>query len=94
MGDGEKSPLWLSFNPNIQLESRSVAITSDAGLLAFRGLEDSLSLTRIAADYLRESRTGRNIWHHMVPLLRHPSTAALMATMTPTMPNVFPKTQS
>ena len=33
MGDGEKAPLLLKFNPKIQLESRGAAITSDAGLL-------------------------------------------------------------
>jgi len=45
-------------------------ITSDAGLLAFRELDDALDLTPIASDYLQESRTGRNIRHHLVPLLR------------------------
>ncbi len=29
-----------------------------------------MSLTRIADDYLQENRTGRNIRHHLVPLLR------------------------
>ena len=52
------------------MEFRGAAITSDAGLLAFRELDDALGLTRIAADYLQESRTGRNIRHHLVPLLR------------------------
>ena len=40
------------------------------GLLAFRELDDALDLTPIASDYLQESRTGRNIRHHLVPLLR------------------------
>ena len=30
----------------------------------------ALGLTPIASDYLQESRTGRNIRHHLVPLLR------------------------
>ena len=30
----------------------------------------ALDLTPIASDYLQESRTGRNIRHHLVPLLR------------------------
>ena len=29
-----------------------------------------MGLTEIAEDYLQESRTGRNILHHLVPLLR------------------------
>jgi hypothetical protein len=70
VGDGEKAPLRLKFNPKIQLEFRGATITSDAGLLAFRGLDDTLDLTPIASEYLQESRTGRNIQHHLVPLLR------------------------
>ena len=70
MGDGEKTPLRLRFNSRIRLGFRGATITSDAGLLAFREFDDALGLTRIAADYFQESRTGRNIRHHLVPLLR------------------------
>ena len=42
----------------------------DAGLLPIRELDDALGLTPIASDYLQESRTGRHIRHHLVPLLR------------------------
>ena len=70
MGDREKASLWLQFNPQIRLEFHGATITSDAGLLAFRELDDALDLTPIASDYLQESRTGRNIRHHLVPLLR------------------------
>ena len=70
MGDREKASLRLQFNPQIRLELHGATITSDAGLLAFRELDDALGLTPIASDYLQESRTGRNIRHHLVPLLR------------------------
>ena len=70
MGDREKVSLRLQFNPQIRLELHGATITSDAGLLAFRELDDALDLTPIASDYLQESRTGRNIRHHLVPLLR------------------------
>ena len=98
MGDREKASLRLQFNPQIRLELHGATITSDAGLLAFRELDDALDLTPIASDYLQESRTGRNIRHHLVPLLRQSiysrlATAAWPATMIPTMQNVFPKTQ-
>ena len=69
-GDREKASLRLQFNPQIRLELHGATITSDAGLLAFRELDDALDLTPIASDYLQESRTGRNIRHHLVPLLR------------------------
>ena len=70
MGDGEKAPLRLQFNPKVRLEFHGSTITSDAGLLAFRELDDAPGLSEIAEDYLQESRTGRNILHHLVPLLR------------------------
>ena len=70
MGDRDKTPLRLQFNPQIRLELHGATITSDAGLLAFRELDDALDLTPIASDYLQESRNGRNIRHHLVPLLR------------------------
>ena len=61
MGDGEKAPLRLQFNPKIRLEFHGSTITSDAGLLAFREFDDALGLTEIAEDYLQDRRTGRNI---------------------------------
>ena len=70
MGGREKASLRLQFNPQILLELHGATITSDAGLLAFRELDDALDLTPIASDYLQESRTGRNVRHHLVPLLR------------------------
>ena len=70
MGDGEKAPLRLQFNPKIRLEFHGSTITSDAGLLAFREFDDALGLTEISEDYLQDRGTGRNILHHLVPLLR------------------------
>ena len=70
MGDGEKTPLKLNFDPRVHLEFRGATITSDAGLLACRELDDALGLTDPAADFLKESRTGNNIRHRLIPLLR------------------------
>ena len=70
MGDGEKASPRLQFNPKVRLAFHGATITTDAGLLAFREFDDALGLTDIAEDYLQESRTGRNILHHLVPLLR------------------------
>ena len=44
--------------------------TSDAGLLACRELDAALGLTETANDYIHESRTGRNVQHRLLPLLR------------------------
>ena len=60
MGDREKASLRLQFNPQIRLELHGATITSDAGLLAFRELDDALDLTPIASDYVQGHR-GRII---------------------------------
>ena len=96
MGDREKASLRLQFNPQIRLELHGATITSDAGLLAFRELDDALDLTPIASDYLQETSpavpaaTSATTWSLCSA---SPSTAAWPATMIPTMQNVFPKTQ-
>ena len=70
MGDGEKTPLKLNFDSKVRLEFRGVTITSDAGLLACRELDDALGLTDSSAEYLKEGRTGKNILHKLISLLR------------------------
>ena len=70
MGDGEKTLLKLDFDSKVRLEFRGATNTSDAGLLACRELDDALGLTDSAAEYLKEGRTGKNILHKLIPLLR------------------------
>ena len=45
-------------------------MTSDAGSLPYRELDDALGLTALAGGVLADSRTGRNGWHGIVSLLR------------------------
>ena len=93
MGDGDKTPLRLQFNPKVRLEFHGATITSDAGLLPIRELDDALGLTPIASAISRKAvpaATSATTWSLCSA---SPSTAAWPATMTPTMQNVFPKTQ-
>jgi hypothetical protein len=71
MGDGEKISLKLKFDLNVRLAFRNAAITSGAGLLACRELDDALSPTESGDKYLKEGQTGKDILHHLILLLRH-----------------------
>ena len=57
----------IIYRPNIH---RGATITSDAGLLAARELDEALGLTEMTPSQLEESRTGRKVQHPLVPLLR------------------------
>ena len=70
MGDGQKSVLRLGFEPRLRLAFQGAKISSDAGLLVYRELDEAVKLTESAADDLFDSRVGRNICHSMTALLR------------------------
>jgi hypothetical protein len=65
-----KDPLRVAFDRRLKLEFHGARITSDAGLLAYRELDDVLGLTATAASTLGEGRRGRNIRHRLLGLLR------------------------
>ena len=54
----------------LRLEFQGANVTGDAGLLAYRELDDALQLTDTAADELQDARTGRNTRHGLAALLR------------------------
>ena len=70
MGEKTQNALNLHFDGRLRLEFQGARITSDAGLLACRELDDALRLTEMAPTYLQETRGGRNVQHELVPLLR------------------------
>ena len=72
------------FDRRVRLEFRGATITSDAGLLACRELDDALGLTATANESLQESRGGRNVQHRLVGLLRQSVYSRLRATRIPT----------
>src|SRR5205085_5185127 len=70
MGDSQIDALRVNFDRQIKLEFHGSTVTSDAGLLAYRELDDALGLTRTAASRLHDTRTGQNTQHSLLALLR------------------------
>ena len=70
MGESTNPRAKLRFDRRIRLEFHGATITSDAGLLACRELDDALGLTETTSECLQESRGGRNVQHRLVGLLR------------------------
>jgi Transposase DDE domain group 1 len=68
--EADRGALRLDFDRRLVLQFRGSAITSDAGLLAHRELDDALGLTDTCADALADARTGKNGWHLLVGFLR------------------------
>jgi Transposase DDE domain group 1 len=62
--------LRVAFDPRLKLEFHGSRVTSDAGLLAFRELDDALGLTEIAGEVLADTRTGQNTRHALIAQLR------------------------
>ena len=70
MGEGKEEQLRMGFDARVRLEFVGSKITSDVGLLVYRELDERLGLTATAGQFLTEQRTGRNVQHELVPLLR------------------------
>src|ERR1700682_5708466 len=69
-GESNGGVLRLGFDRRIMLQFCGSVVTSDAGLLPYRELDDVLGLTVIAGDSLADARTGKNGRHALVGLLR------------------------
>jgi hypothetical protein len=60
-GEADRGALRLDFDRRLMLEFRGSGITSDAGLLAYCGLDDTLGSTDTRTDILADARTVKNL---------------------------------
>ena len=77
MGDCQNEDLRVGFDRRLKLKFLGSQITTDAGLLAYRELDETLGLTEMGADVLTDCRLGSNKQHQLVPLLRQSPTGRL-----------------
>jgi hypothetical protein len=70
MGEREAGVLRLDFDRRLKLEFHGSKVTSDAGLLPYRELDDALRLTEIAGDVLTDTHRGKNGRHGLVGQFR------------------------
>ncbi len=70
MGEREAGVLRLDFDRRLKLEFHGSKVTSDAGLLPYRELDDAVGLTVIAGEVLTDTRRGKNGRHCLVGQFR------------------------
>jgi hypothetical protein len=69
-GEDDSEVLRLDFDRRLRLEFHGSKVTSDAGFLPVRELDEVLGLTEVAGDRLVDPRTGKNGQHGMTGLFR------------------------
>jgi len=69
-GEAQNGVLHLDFDRRVMVQFRGSVVTSDAGLLAYRELDDALGLSDLAGELLADARTGKDGRHALVGMLR------------------------
>ena len=70
MGEKQNRPFHFSFNSSLKVDFQGSRITSDAGLLLVRELDERLGLDQLISDNLTDNRRGKNTQLPLPDLLR------------------------
>ncbi len=70
MGESGKDAIRVGFDGSLKLEFHGSKITSGAGLIPYRELDETLGLTDTAAQMLADWRTGKNTHHTVSAMVR------------------------
>ena len=60
MGENQNRPFQFSFNSSLKVDFQGSRITSDAGLLLVRELDERPGLSQLNSKNLTDARRGRN----------------------------------
>ena len=58
-GESRDGVLKLDFDRRLVVQFRGSVVSSDAGLLAYRELDNALGLSAVAGETLADARTGK-----------------------------------
>ena len=70
MGELQQEPFQLTFNGFLKVAFQGSRVTSDAGLLLVRELDERLGLEGLIAEHLTDTRHGLNRQFSLADLLR------------------------
>jgi hypothetical protein len=70
VGEKEREPFQFTFNGFLKVEFQGSRVTSDAGLLLVRELDERLGLAKFIAEHLSDCRRGMNTQFGLADLLR------------------------
>ncbi len=86
MGDAMNDDLRINFDIRLRVKFLGSKVTTDAGLLAYREIDETLGLTGMGLEMLTDSRLGSNKQHGLVHCCGSQSTAdwpVMKTSMTP-----------
>ena len=77
MGEKQDRPFQLTFNSSIKVDLQRSRVTSNAGLLLVRELDERLGLSQLISNNLIDARRGKNTQIPIPDMLRQSSYSRL-----------------